>query len=426
MPRDYQELRCLVRSSAAGQALAIGGITPEACGQALRQLEIKPEPPSASADELLLEASKIQDDQGALLCLRCRVSWPLEAKLHALHRQFGRAYQLDPIALASYVLDDVGRLLPYASPDQPSRRPDPFTLDVVRSYQPGHCGLPHWARQKFQAHNGLKAYLKEQGLLLIGDWALLADTSARRIHESWESLGKGSLNAESAVALHQAYLPEYRQAKELHEARTGRQSGWNPDQAFFERVDPSQPAQITCASLKAMADAVRLLKSGRWQRSLEVLQADVPDIADPYSLEGDLPGDADDSQALRSAIEAALDRAMQTYLPVVLNVPEQDRELLHCLWSGYAEGLGQRPLAERCQCSQTQVSRKLNLKVHAMAIATRAAVELSRLPAFASVTTSVEGAERLVAALRNHLSEPEREGDVAPLRRWVQQHMNLP
>jgi hypothetical protein len=32
----------------------------------------------------------------------------------------------------------------------------------------------------------------------------------------------------------------------------------------------------------------------------------------------------------------------------------------------------------------------------------------------------------LVDALRNHLLEPEREGDVAPLRRWIQQYLNQP
>jgi len=63
-------------------------------------------------------------------------------------------------------------------------------------------------------------------------------------------------------------------------------------------------------------------------------------------------------------------------------------------------------------------------KLRASAIATAAAVELKRHPAFASCGQSVEAAERLVNALRNHLLEPEQEGDVAPLRRWVQNHLS--
>jgi hypothetical protein len=63
---------------------------------------------------------------------------------------------------------------------------------------------------------------------------------------------------------------------------------------------------------------------------------------------------------------------------------------------------------------------------HATAIATAAALELKRKPAFASCGASVEAAERLVTALRNHLLEPEREGDIAPLRRWVQTYLSQP
>jgi len=55
-----------------------------------------------------------------------------------------------------------------------------------------------------------------------------------------------------------------------------------------------------------------------------------------------------------------------------------------------------------------------------------AAIELKRHPDFASCGQSVEAAERLVEALRNHLLESEREGDVAPLRRWVKQYLEQP
>ena len=62
------------------------------------------------------------------------------------------------------------------------------------------------------------------------------------------------------------------------------------------------------------------------------------------------------------------------------------------------------------------MSKLLGEKDLANTIATAAAVELRRHPAFASCGRSVEAAERLVSALRNHLLEPEQERDVAPLR----------
>ena len=70
------------------------------------------------------------------------------------------------------------------------------------------------------------------------------------------------------------------------------------------------------------------------------------------------------------------------------------------------------------------MSKQLKPEMQASAIATAAALELKRHPAFASCGQTVEAAERLVTALRNHLLEPEQEGGVAPLRRWVQNHLS--
>jgi hypothetical protein len=127
---------------------------------------------------------------------------------------------------------------------------------------------------------------------------------------------------------------------------------------------------------------------------------------------------------LRALIDAALQRAMDQTMPQVLAAGGKSAALLQCLWAGWAEGLTNRPLAERCGTTPGTVSKKMRPTDHANTIATAAAVELKRHPAFASCGESVEAAERLVGALRNHLLEPEREGDVAPLRRWVQQYLS--
>jgi hypothetical protein len=81
-------------------------------------------------------------------------------------------------------------------------------------------------------------------------------------------------------------------------------------------------------------------------------------------------------------------------------------------------------LAERCGTTPGTVSKAIRPTEHATTIATAAAIELKRHPAFASCCCSVEAAERLVGALRNHLLEPEREGTIAPLRQWVQTHLS--
>lgn len=429
MADDYKELSRLKAAPATERGMQLSSMRLSLAEEAFDRLGLTAEPPCAPVDRKLLQSSAKAADHGALLCLRCRVSHPMEAKLRALHRQFAAAKGLDLITLASYVLDDDGRPLPYGDSAESPGGFVPFGLEVVRSYDIDKgCGLTHWARQKLQAHNGLKAHLREHEVLLIGDWALLADASPTRIRQAWEAFGRGALTADQAVALHRSYLPLYRQAKEEHRSRTGRQGNWLPDGAFFQQVDPSRAAVDTCAALKAMADAVRLLKTGAWQRAMSLDEDDAPELSDPRSLEGDLKEETSevDPAELRTSIEAALQRAIDKLLPPMLSNQQKDSELLRCLWAGYADGLGQRPLAERCGCSQGQVSKKLKLQQHATTIATATALELQRQPAFSAVASSVEGAERLVDALRNHLLEPEREGDVPPLRRWLSSHLLQP
>jgi hypothetical protein len=113
-------------------------------------------------------------------------------------------------------------------------------------------------------------------------------------------------------------------------------------------------------------------------------------------------------------------------MPSVLAGDGKTPDLMRCLWQGWANGLTNRPLADRCGTSCGTVSRKLRPTEHAAAIATAAALELRRHPAFASCSSSVEAAERLVEALKNHLLEPKQEGDIAPLRRWIQNALQQP
>ena len=423
MTRHYQELRRLVRSSDAAGGLAIGAIIIDAPEEALSRLRLEPDPPSTDSDLQLLDASQQQDDRSALLCLRCRVSHPLEAKLRGLHRQFGQHYGLDLLAMAGIALDDDGRLLPYAD-GEPAGSPGfiPFTVQVVRSFRPGFCGLPHWARVRLQAHNDLKAYFRQHGLLLISDWALLADTSPTRIRQAWDSFGQGTCSADQAVNLHGAYRAHYRSAMDTYRASTGKASGWQPDAAFLRQIAPDLAPTDCFEQLQAMARAVRLVKTGQWQQAAPLGPEIEEGLADPASNVD--PEDAAAGSELAARIDAALQRAMDAYLPGAVRSDGKDGALLSCLWRGYGEGLTNRPLAERCGCAPGTVSKKLRLEMHTTAIATAAALELRRHPAFAEVGRSVEGAERMLQALRNHLLEPEREGERAPLRRWVHQHLN--
>ncbi|MFM7087054.1 MAG: hypothetical protein ACKOXO_08715 [Cyanobium sp.] len=265
MRQDYSELRCLI----PGQKGLTLGSRPMAAARLMldslprsspseRALEV-----GAGLDRHLLHISRRDDDEDGLLCLRCRISHPIEARLRALQQQHGERHGLDLITMASFVLDDAGtgelrRGLPFrwsSFSQTPTPPLHPFSAEVLRSYRPELCGLPHWTRQKVQSHPELKTYLKQQGLLLISDWALLAHSSPSRVREALQRCG--TLPLEEALALHRAYGTHYNDAKEQHRLQTGRNSDWRPDTRFLAAIAPGDDPCRCLEQLLAIATAVR-------------------------------------------------------------------------------------------------------------------------------------------------------------------------
>lgn len=392
--------------------------------------------PSRGLDLLLLKASQATPDPLPLLCLRCRISHALEAWLKAAANAYRHQYGIELEAIASYGLDDDGKLTirtgaettsPFVYSELallPGGLVSPFSAEILRSYDPSICGLPHWARVRIQANNELKAYFRQHGLLLISDWALLRDSSARRVRQACEQQLSSGDTIEALCELHGRYGPLYDAAKGDYKARTGKSSGWQPDLAFLRELAPEQEPFDTQERLKAIALAVRRLRTNSTRTQSH---SEIDHTAEPVDLRtvGEGPDDAGSTPAeLKALIMNALQRAMDQHMPAAIAPEGRHADLKRCLWAGWSEGLKQRPLADRCGTTQGTVSKQLRPKQQALVIATAAAAELRRHPAFASCGRSVEAAERLVDALRNHLLEPEQEGDIAPLRRWVQHHLN--
>jgi hypothetical protein len=430
--RQYQELRRLTPAGIRPKSLletssllaALAGVDSE---------------PSRSLDLALLKVSQAAPDPLPLLCLRCRISHALEGWLKATHSAFRQKHGIELDAMASYGLDDNGELTIPTGKDSttafvyaelaslPNQLLSPFSADVLRSYDPALCGLTHWAKLKLQAHNELKAYFRQHGLLLISDWALLRNSSATRVRQACEHHLRSSDTIETLCTLHSRYGPLYDAAKVLHKQKTGKASGWQPDLAFLRELASDEDPFTTSDRLKAIAQAIRrFLTEKVTQKSLDQAAEAGYEAVDPASLTSSAQDNSPSPQELKALIDAALQRAIDQHMPAVLTSTAKAGELLRCLWAGWAEGLTNRPLADRCGTSCGTVSKKLRPAEHATAIATAAAVELKRHPSFGSCGHSVEAAEQLVDALRNHLLEPEQEGGIAPLRQWVHRHLSEP
>ena len=430
---QYQELQTLNQ-----EGVVRTDTQTEAAAYLIRCFGAEPEP-SRGVDLDLLGSAQESSDPLPLLCLRCRISHALEAWLLVTYRAHHNSRGINLAAMASYTLDDEGALTIRTAPQSkepftyaqlalmPKGLISPFSAEVLRSYDASLCGLPHWARLKIQSHNELKAYFRQHGLLLISDWALLRNSSPTRVRQACEQHLRSGDTIETLCGLHSCYGPLYDEAKLAYKQATGKASGWQPDLPFLRELAPAQDPFATNERLKAIASAIRQLMTEQATKSLDEAAEAGYEPADPASLSTASSTDEGPSSAeLTALINTALQRAMDAHMPEVISAEGRQRDLLRCLWAGWAEGMSNRPLAERCGTSCGTVSKKLRPTEHATTIATAAAVELKRHPAFASCGQSVEAAERLVDALRNHLLEPEREGEVAPLRRWIQQYLSNP
>ena len=426
----YQELRMLTLQGICGKSPATASAF-----LAHERPEYLEAEASRSLDLGLLEVAKSTDSPLPLLCLRCRLSHPLEAWLKATFNAHHERHGIELKAMASYALDDEGALTIRRSKEStadftysvisslPKGPTSPFSAEILRSFDPALCGLPHWARLKIQSNNELKAYFKQHGLLLISDWALLRNSSPRRVQEACQAHLRSSATIESLIALHSGFKPLYDLAKQEFKALTGKSSGWQPGLEFLQQLDPTQDPFETKERLLAIAKAIRQLLTGSANQSLDQsLEAGYEPVT-PSSASSDGP----EPTALKVLIDAALERAMDNLLPAVMQKEaikfskDEGRKLAFEL---YGQGLSQREIAQQANHHQAWVSKLLDEKRRSTEIAIAAAIELKRWPEFISCGKSVEAAERLVNALRNHLVEPELEGDIPPLRRWVQQYIN--
>ncbi|MEB3331385.1 MAG: hypothetical protein VKI83_02680 [Synechococcaceae cyanobacterium] len=407
----------------------------QAAQQALQELGLEAiEEPTPHNDARLLEECRSRDHRGAFLCLRCRVSWPLEQRARSLHRRFAREYGLELSEVAAFALDDDGRLLPYAPP-QPGTavlQREPFSAEVIRSFDPARGLLSHWARLKFDGRNDLKAYLKQQGMLLIREWALLAAASQREVRLAVER-HSGTLLPEAAATLQARYVTLYRAAKLRHRRQTHSQLGWTPDVAFLRQLEPDQEARETALVLREISTAVRAHRSGRWQRQAQALDEET---LDHWVARHGVPAEAGAEDGLaeglpiQEMVAIVEQEGLETMQQAVAGCGADT--LARCLWQGYGEGRGQRAIAERCGTNQARVTRTLQEEKRAEQIVTAVLQRLRTLwggsgtGLAAAVFGSPQGLRMAEERLMNHLLKPEQPGGVSAMRRWAAQALHQP
>ncbi|MEB3355115.1 MAG: hypothetical protein VKK04_00095 [Synechococcales bacterium] len=264
-------------------------------------------------------------------CLRCVVSHHIEQVCIQLELRFGYQHSFSRYDLFGLVLEDDGR-----SPlPPPVEGPRSLVRQILTTFDPAQARLATWVMRQVRHHPEVKAFLQEQGVCLVTDWALLKDTrvdQARQILTDFHALVTEEVN--QAGQLLQTYHAVYR-GDRLRQQQQGQIKG------RAECVPPT-PEQ-----LERMAAILQAQTHFPWsaERVMERLQSLARHLRQyrVYSRSGALPTESLDqpnTQELAAAVPAPLPDDEREAREDFLNFYRD--HLVVCLDQAVAQVMGDR------------------------------------------------------------------------------------
>ena len=404
-----------------------------------KQFNLESKEVSEDFDKKLLSFTKNNpSSKDSLLALRCRVSFPIYEKVNLIHKQFSNQYEIKLDEMLVILLDDSGDNYLRLPSELDSKKNKfirktfswetildmknnkfikPFSAEVISEYNPKLSNLSTWTRNKVQGNYDLKSYLKSFGLLLISPWALIADSSRSMIIKAWERCGEGQLKLNYVEKIYNSYIHKYKKAKESYKQRTGKISGWIPDEEFLISLDPPQK---NTSNLLLIDKAIRQYKSGiESARSFENNEEN--QIENNYN---------DDNDFIRKDLTQKINKTLVSFsTEMIKKIINQDKnkwgkdEARKLAWKLYGDGLSQRDIAYKCSHKQGWVSKLIPEKRIAEEIAQDAAIEILKIKELNFLKKDPDGMERLIETLKNYLLNTENKNNVCILRNLIKEEI---
>ena len=404
-----------------------------------KQFNLESKEVSEDFDKKLLSFTKNNpSSKDSLLALRCRVSFPIYEKVNLIHKQFSNQYEIKLDEMLVILLDDSGDNYLRLPSELDSKKNKfirktfswetildmknnkfikPFSAEVISEYNPKLSNLSTWTRNKVQGNYDLKSYLKSFGLLLISPWALIADSSRSMIIKAWERCGEGQLKLNYVEKIYNSYIDKYKKAKESYKQRTGKISGWIPDEEFLISLDPPQK---NTTNLLLIDKAIRQYKSGiESARSFENNEEN--QIENNFN---------DDNDFIRKDLTQKINKTLVSFsTEMIKKIINQDKnkwgkdEARKLAWKLYGDGLSQRDIAYKCSHKQGWVSKLIPEKRIAEEIAQDAAIEILKIKELNFLKKDPDGMERLIETLKNYLLNTEDKNYVCILRKIIKEEI---
>ena len=404
-----------------------------------KQFNLESKEVSEDFDKKLLSFTKNNpSSKDSLLALRCRVSFPIYEKVNLIHKQFSNQYEIKLDEMLVILLDDSGDNYLRLPSELDSKKNKfirktfswetildmknnkfikPFSAEVISEYNPKLSNLSTWTRNKVQGNYDLKSYLKSFGILLISPWALIADSSRSMIINAWERCGEGQLKLNYVEKIYNSYIHKYKKAKESYKQRTGKISGWIPDEEFLVSLDPPQK---NTTNLLLIDKAIRQYKSGiESARSFENNEEN--QIENNFN---------DDNDFIRKDLTQKINKTLVSFsTEMIKKIINQDKnkwgkdEARKLAWKLYGDGLSQRDIAYKCSHKQGWVSKLIPEKRIAEEIAQDAAIEILKIKELNFLKKDPDGMERLIETLKNYLLNTEDKNYVCILRNLIKEEI---
>jgi hypothetical protein len=328
--------------------------------------------PHSPVQQSLMAIARPQDpDSGqfeAELSLRCFISKQIEQTCVQLEMQFGEMHGVKRSELFPLVLDDDGR------PWKNEGRYQSVARQILTTFDPQRANLSTWTIRLVKHHRELNQFLLECGVYLLSDWAILNDTTARKI----QRVCGGSLTpieVEQAIALLETYHGVYRRDRLVARQSGAKGSCPQPTDEQLEEMAGllGSTGKTVLRQLKTLADRLRADRIAT--RSGKMQTVSIHGSGDEDSREMDIAapeGESEDdraaaafitvyreafSQALVQAIKAAIGARVEKLGPTKAKPYLKALRLFHC------EGLSMTAIAAQVGLEkQFQVTRLMKLK----------------------------------------------------------------
>jgi hypothetical protein len=353
--------------------------------------------PDAQIQRQLLEIWRDErvaasDRHLAEICLRCYISNQIEQVCLQLESQFGREHGFKHYDLFAYVLDDDLRSSERSSrvASAPATVYRSLSSEILQTFDPSRASLSTWVIRLVRHHRELNAFLLEQGVYLVSDWAILNDTTVKQVRRILAEFHACTpVEIEQSCQLLQAYHLVYRQDR-LQHRKAGGGSGHcslpTPEQLqrmaqILRKSSPGlqQPEQTShlqwiLSQLQELATQLRQYRISVRGHKLPSDSLDHADASDrSVEIRAPEPNEADREQNefltfYREQFLGCLQEGVQQVLeirlaPLLRKKPETARQFLKAMYLFHCQRQAMGEIAVQIGLqAQYQVSRLMKLK----------------------------------------------------------------